>query len=162
MPFVRFVALGKPSQRGLAPLVQEALAIAVRNEGKLIQRDFDATVRTWKHKPKFVVNLTERSVSVGTDDKVYSYVDEGTPPHIIRPKRARSLRFYAGGFRAKTTPNNLYAQKGQTANQNLTYSQGVRHPGTEARHFTTLIKERSSKRVASSFQKELRLRLGKK
>lgn len=162
MTRVRFVPIGKPTFRALAPVVQEALQVGLREEAKLIERDFDLTVKTWKRKPAFVVNLTERSVSVGTDNAVYGYVDEGTPPHLIRPKKAKALRFYAGGFRAKTAPNVLHAKKGKAAATNLTYTQVVHHPGTKARNFTTLIKERSAKRVATQFQKTLRLRLAKR
>ena len=42
-------------------------------------------------------------------------VNDGTRPHIIRPKRAQALRFRVGG--------------------RVVYARVVRHPGTKARPF---------------------------
>lgn len=53
--------------------------------------------------------------TVGSDVAYAPMVNDGTKPHIIRPKRAKALRFKAGG---KT----LFAKV-------------VHHPGTRARPF---------------------------
>lgn len=45
-----------------------------------------------------------------------SFVDAGTPPHVIRPKRGGSLRFEAGGAPV--------------------FARAVKHPGTRAAAFT--------------------------
>lgn len=53
------------------------------------------------------------SVTANTDYALY--VHEGTRPHLIRPKRAKALRFEVGG--------------------RVVFAKLVRHPGTKARPF---------------------------
>ena len=53
--------------------------------------------------------------TVGSDVDYAPMVNDGTKPHIIRPKRAKALRFKVGG---KTV-----------------YAMVVHHPGTRARPF---------------------------
>ena len=55
------------------------------------------------------------SVKVGSDLEYAGFVNDGTRPHIIRPVRARALRFKVGG---KTV-----------------FAKLVHHPGTRARPF---------------------------
>lgn len=60
--------------------------------------------------------LTLRSVyTIGSDVEYAKYVNDGTRPHIIRPRRARALRFRVGG--------------------RIVYAAVVHHPGTRARPF---------------------------
>ena len=61
--------------------------------------------------------LTFRGPSsvVGTDLFYAPYVHDGTPPHVIRPRRARALRFTAGG--------------------RVVFAARVNHPGTKAGPF---------------------------
>jgi Bacteriophage HK97-gp10, putative tail-component len=53
--------------------------------------------------------------TIGSDLNYASMVHDGTRPHIIRPKRAKALRFRVGG--------------------RIVYARMVRHPGTRARPF---------------------------
>lgn len=155
------VGTGKPLAK-LAPQMQQAVQIALREETALVRRDYELTVRTWRNKPEFTERQTSDAVTVSTDNQIYEYVDKGTRPHMIRPKKAKKLRFFREGFQSKTTPNNLYARKGRQANKGLTFSDSVHHPGFEGRNFTTLIKAKSQKRLATSFQKRIKLLLAKK
>lgn len=60
--------------------------------------------------------LTLRSVyTIGSDVEYAKYVNDGTRPHIIRPRRAKALRFRVGG--------------------RIVYASVVHHPGTKARPF---------------------------
>lgn len=60
--------------------------------------------------------LTLRSVyTIGSDVEYAQMVHDGTRPHIIRPKRAKALRFRIGG--------------------RIVYAKVVHHPGTKARPF---------------------------
>ncbi len=98
---------------------------------------FAKTVSTWEHKPRFRavarVSPGEWMVAYGTDDEVYGYVSEGTRPHIIRPRRARRLRFRSR-YRARTRPRRLEAGPGGASGPVVTASV-VHHPGTQAREF---------------------------
>lgn len=129
----------------------KAIKQAVMKSARLVERDYESTVRTWssKNKPKFDVITAELDgdylVTAGTDSLLCMWVDEGTKPHIIRPRRSRFLRFRVGG-RAKTTPNVIGSQAGSQGDSWRT-ADFVLHPGTRARNFTKKIKERRQKTV---------------
>jgi hypothetical protein len=55
------------------------------------------------------------SVTIGSDLEYAAMVNDGTRPHIIRPRRARVLRFQVGG--------------------RTVYAREVHHPGTRANPF---------------------------
>jgi len=116
--------------RGLERAVDDTTAIA--------QANFQATTKTWKHKPKFKrTKATRRGRAiegqVTTKDEIYSYVTLGTRRHIIRPKRKSWLRF-RGGYRAKTSRRVLGSHKGGAFGPSR-FAKAVVHPGTEAREF---------------------------
>ena len=68
---------------------------ATRKAGNDIRKDFEETTKTWTKKPEFQTVYAVRpngpEVLVGTDDKIYGYVNEGTKPHPIFPVRAKAL-----------------------------------------------------------------------
>lgn len=53
--------------------------------------------------------------TIGSDVEYAPYVNDGTAPHIIRPKNAQALRFRVGG--------------------RIVYAKVVNHPGTRANPF---------------------------
>jgi hypothetical protein len=55
------------------------------------------------------------SVTVGSDLEYAAMVNDGTKPHVIRPKNAKVLRFNVGG--------------------QVVFARVVNHPGTRARPF---------------------------
>lgn len=60
--------------------------------------------------------LTLRSIyTIGSDVEYAGFVNDGTRPHIIRPKTAQALRFRIGG--------------------RIVYAKLVHHPGTRPRPF---------------------------
>lgn len=66
--------------------------------GNLVKKDFEATTVQWKVKPKFVVerNLPSEGLmilSVGTNDKLWGFIDRGVAPHILKPKHGRAISF---------------------------------------------------------------------
>ncbi len=121
--------------------VRLELLNALGREGTAIKQEYEKTVRTWQHKPKFEQQISlakgEAAVLVGTDDKVFGYVDLGTRPHIIVPKRAGLLRFQSG-YKAKTAPGVIGSSAGGKFGS-VVYSRIVHHPGTVARNFSKII-----------------------
>lgn len=117
---------------------------AMRKAGRGIRKDFQATTKTWKHKPEFKMTISLRSpgpfVNVSTQSEIYGYVDRGTKPHIIRPKNKSVLRFQSI-YTAKTTPNVLSSSKGG-ASGDFVFAKEVHHPGTKPRNFTNLIRDK--------------------
>lgn len=74
--------------------------------------------RTWTLRPQFVV---------GSDVDYAEYVHDGTRPHIIKPKRAHTLR---RSNRGVVKPALRFVVNGQ-----VVYARVVNHPGTRAKPF---------------------------
>ncbi len=109
-----------------------------------IKKDFQKTTQTWKHAVRFDSSISTRGgtarVEVGTSDEIYGYVDQGTQPHEIRPKRAKMLRFQSQ-FRAKTRPGYITSYRGYRGGPAV-YRSSVMHPGSKAREFAKTIARR--------------------
>lgn len=112
--------------------------------GTEIKKQYTSTTRTWETRPKF----TQRTVrlaynpytQVTTESEIYKFVDQGTKPHKIFPKKARFLRFQSK-YTAKTTPKVIGSKAGGSFGDWIT-SRGVNHPGTQAREFTIEIQKK--------------------
>lgn len=119
----------------------------LRAAAKAVEKDYKLTTATWEHKPTFetviALGSTKAEFLVGTDDPIYRYVDEGTKPHLILPKKATRLHFFAGGS-AKTKPGVIGSSSGSKGNREV-FSKGVFHPGTKARNFSKLINAKHEK-----------------
>lgn len=107
-------------------------------------------VADWKEKPKFrgtisvkpdsitlnvapvIGKSTKKNPSIG---QIFQWVDKGTKPYVIRPRKKPAL-----AFRANYRPRTKYRAKSQqgpgTANGPWQHAQKVNHPGIEARDFS--------------------------
>lgn len=136
--------------------------------GNEIKAEYKKTVRGWKRKPQFssrvVFSGGNRVLQVypsGTNARQYIWVDLGTKPHIITPKRGAWLYFYAG-FKPRT-------RKGWIGSGTQKYfppkvqAEGVNNPGIDSRDFSetiakqyqprfTRLMEDAMKRTAKSFE----------
>jgi hypothetical protein len=120
-----------------------------------VQTDFESTTGTWKHNVHFTLGRPspyERECA--TNDAIYGYVDGGTKPHLIRPRRARRLRFKTG-YRAKTTPG-VIGSTGGGASGPVVYARAVRHPGTKARKFADAIAKKAEKMLLAELDKAMK------
>ena len=131
---------------------------AYEDEIKEVLREFEGTTATWKTPVKFkVVRKSKGVTEIVTDSEIYGYVDQGTRPHIIRPKQAGyPLRFKAGGFRPKTTPRQLGSSAGSPAQPPPVAAMKVNHPGTDARDFSDIIATKSEFRLKRRIDKVLK------
>lgn len=87
-------------------VINRAKVLAPVDTGRLrasIQGEFS---RSFTLRPRF---------TVGSNVSYAAYVNDGTRPHIIRPRNAQALRFMVGG--------------------RVVYARVVHHPGTRARPF---------------------------
>lgn len=147
---IRVIKIGKPITRLFD---SETLTRVLLAEAEAVQADYQKTVKTWTNKPVFKIKPEGKfAVFVGTSDTIYGYVELGTRPHIIRPKRAKALRFNSAGFKPKTTPSQLTAVSGSPASPPTVYTQEVNHPGTQARNFTPKIAKRAQSRLSRAAQ----------
>lgn len=135
-----------------------ALRNGMKNASEDVIVDFMTTTMTWKHQPTF--KATEVSAAewiVSTDDNVWAMLNDGTKPHIIRPKRAKFLRFQWGGpgsFKAKTRPGYLGSNKGKVSGP-VVFRRQVRHPGTKARKWTDAAKVKWDRELGDIVQRAI-------
>lgn len=102
------------------------IGAAMDTAAKLVQRDFEHEVRRWHHQPVFRIERDgDDRRTVTTADEIFLYQDEGTKPHIIRPRKKRALAWPGGSHPVKM----------------------VRHPGTKAQHFTKRVMAKASAHV---------------
>jgi len=128
---------------------RRALINATEAEGMFQQRELRKTVASWQGaRPGFDSltsiaggNLTVITGPTGSAEGIqkWTWLDEGTRAHMIRPRRAKRLRFRQGGFRAKTTVGKFTSGAGKPASGPFRFSLGVRHPGTKARGWSALL-----------------------
>lgn len=124
----------KVTQKQFKGVVEAIEAQTRASTGELL-KDFEKTVATWKKKPRFRVRVGRGGVSVSTDDKVWRFVDEGTRPHVIRPKAGGVLAF-PGAYTPKTRVGSIIARSGGPSGRTVFVKTEVQHPGTKARGFT--------------------------
>lgn len=92
------------------PLLR-AIAIEQQSIAEKVKQDFEATTKTWKHKPKFEI-LTDIDAKgnvttlVGTDDERYGWIDKGTRRRTIkpRPENKSGLLVFPSGYSPATKP----------------------------------------------------------
>ena len=130
-----------------AALKQEVMAEMDRSVKPALVHAHERVVADWRHKPEFKARkvVNQRGVAVdiypaGEYKMIWVYVDQGTEPHLIRPKRARRLRFQTGYHpRTSAKPARYGASDGGKATGPVVYASVVHHPGTKARNFTQTI-----------------------
>ena len=145
----------------------QAITAAANEAAKEIQKDFEATTKTWSHKPQFVKEVDTKTspvqVLVGTDDEIYRYVDEGTKPHPIfagiytGKSNKKALRFQWGGkgsYRAKTSPGVIGSKAGGPSGPFVAFP-FVQHPGTKARNFDITIQKKWTPRFKRLMEQAL-------
>lgn len=135
-----------------------AVIDAINQETETIESDFQKTTRTWKTVVRFRILKAQREGDAligasGTDNVIYGYVTRGTRPHIIRPRRARALRFQRG-YSAKTRRGLIGSATGGSFGATV-FSQGVKHPGNEGREFEEQIAGFHQKSFARRVQENI-------
>ena len=134
---------------------------AMEDHAKTVKAEFEVATADWQNQPRFIVRTTisptEIRLTVRPDARtkaarIFGYVDKGTKPHIIRPVKAKALRFQWGGpgsYRPKTAPAAQPLRLNSGAALETVFSQEVHHPGNEAR----LISERIERTTQPKFRR---------
>jgi hypothetical protein len=131
-----------------------------------VLQEFKRTTASWHHQPRWQVYEARgmggvTTIKVSTDDKPYMFVDKGTRPHMIFPKRAKALRFTWGGhgsYIAKTVPGYITSRNGGPTGKQV-FRKGVRHPGTEPRRFTELVQALWQRKAGEVVNRHVRMAL---
>ena len=139
--------------------VRLELLNALRKSGRHIRKDFNQTTKSWKKKPKFEMAVSLKlppgpQVSVTTDNEIFGYVDQGTKPHPIKPKKPGGVLVFQPLYTAKTAPGIIGSGQGGSSGDSV-FAKGVMHPGTEARRFSKTIAKAHSKKFARLMQEAI-------
>ena len=71
-----------------------AIKAALADQAKATKRNLERDVADWDTKVVFVIRqVDEFTVEIATDNDIYRYQDDGTRPHVIRPKVKQALAF---------------------------------------------------------------------
>ena len=119
---------------------------AMRKTGNEAVKLYRKTVEGWKTKPKFTAKLKTTgdtlTVTVYTDNPIYSYVDAGTKGHIIIPRKAK-VSGTSGTYQAGSLPGTMRSSQGKKiiGQGYLNLNWPVPWPGIKAREYTRQISE---------------------
>jgi hypothetical protein len=145
---------------------EDAFLKASKKMEKEMKKEFEITTIGWKTDVVFesLSSIGPNAVEtlVLTDNKIYGYVNNGTVPHVIAAKNAKTLAFPWGGkgsYKAKTAPGKQVHNPGggNVSGGKFVFPMAVQHPGTEARDFDKTIKklmEPKYKRAMEAAMKE--------
>ena len=124
----------------------------MRKAARVIKKDFEATTRTWKRKPKFVMHTKLRqdepspSVRVDTDNLIYFFLNDGTKKHdiwagIYTGKSDKKVLAFPSIFSPKTFPGFVGSVAGVSGGPTVFTPYVIEHPGTKARKWDEAIKK---------------------
>ncbi len=145
--------------------IYKEISKALTAEANEIEKEYKQTTRGWKHKPKFQkvknIDITgqKAEVIVGTDDKIYGYVDLGTRAHFV-PKSGKALMAFKPGYMAKTNVGQI-----RTSGARWTGAFGkriVRYGrwkvgGIQARRFSEIIQKRRNPKFRDAMIEAIRV-----
>lgn len=130
-----------------------ALTNGLNATAKGVQTDFNVTAQTWQHKPTFAITSpTPYQREISTSDEVYTFVNDGTKAHDIRPKQPGGRLLFTTPFRAKTVPRQIRSNQGSKGTTPAV-AQVVHHPGTTARDFDQVIAQKWDKQFPTIMQR---------
>lgn len=144
-----FIQAVRPKNVPTASEYMKGVDRAFTNATNAALRDYKATTKTWNHQPDFTVTVRQnggdKQSVIGTDDKIYGYVNDGTRPHIIRARHAPALRFRTGG--SPKTRVGIIGSSAGSAGTEPRNELFVLHPGNAPRKFSDAISKRRQKTV---------------
>lgn len=149
--------------------MRRELTVEMRAIGYELKAKHEQVVKDWKNKPVFKIgySITPYRIFVrvfadGKNAKIWQYVNEGTKAHLIFPRvRGTKLKFRTG-YEAKTAPVAKVNAGGGRSTGNWVATEGVSHPGTEARKFTETfddeLKQVFRRRIEAAIKRAVRRR----
>lgn len=145
---IRLTSIKPMREKILNPqLLERRLYDALDQTGNIIRSDFRKTTATWKRPVSFHKTgprklKGELEVIVSTDNEIYSYVEYGTKPHPIVPKKKGGRLVFRAKYKSKTRPRLIGSRRGGSSGP-IVIARRVMHPGTQPRQFSaTIAKER--------------------
>ena len=138
----------------------DALAVVPVQISEFMTNDFDKTHNNWSatSQPQTIVKISRKSngfssALVELKGLIYMWVHGGTKPHIIRPVRAKMLKFQSG-YKAKTKVGRLASRSGGSFGPTVS-SDGVEHPGFKGRFWDKIVAKRAEKKLPKLTEKAM-------
>jgi hypothetical protein len=131
-----------------------------------IRADLDKVTATWNHKPVFFELKTQAAggalfgseIRITTNDAIFRFVDQGTRPHMIRPRKPGGVLAFQAGYARKTYPGYITSVKGGKFGP-MRYARAVRHPGTKPRHFSETITKKWQAKAGTLMERRVKMAL---
>ena len=147
----------KSMKKTLKDLAKQALA------------DFNITTTNWETKVEFKIDGPIKRgkdwiVSIGTDNVIWGWVDQGTVEHEYGARRSRDGLLHFQPTPAivgtRTRPGSLHS--GQiNRGTDWWVARSVVHPGITARNFSTIIGQKFQRELYKASATTMRLNIGK-
>lgn len=122
--------------------LEQAIENALTGSAKAAKVDFDVTTQTWDRRPDFTIDSEPGKRTISTENEIYGYVNDGTRPHIIAPKNPGGMLVFGVPSGAKTQVRTIGSGAGSKGSTIVRTRKPVQHPGTDAREFDQVIKEK--------------------
>lgn len=133
----------------IAKNIKKSTKEALEKENKKTIRALKQATSKWKTPAEFETVETDEGATIVTEDQRYTWVDEGTKPHAIRPKKARFLRFRPGD----AIRNEIARRQSMGAASDVAvYTKAVQHPGIRPRNITERVMLRREKEIINALE----------
>lgn len=140
----------KPKKLNTAGMRTQLLGGAVMIS-KEILLDYELTTAFWKHHVKFerLVDFSDNRIEilVGTDDKIYGYVDKGTQSAGLVVARPGKVFAFPEHYEAHTTPDVPVSMKARGRYGDVIFTKRFHHKGIKARNFSKLIEKKWKRKL---------------
>lgn len=139
----------------------EAVDRAYKRALNEARAELRAVIDEWKSELDFAVFPTRRRESivyqvkgVGPDVQIFHYVDKGTRPHVIRPKKPGGRLAFQPGYSPRTAPIAQFNVGTGLKSGDTIFRAEVHHPGTKAREFTKTILAKAMTKIPQYIREE--------
>jgi len=152
---LRFIT-PKPSDIFDLKAFEAAYPKTLNKTADAVKKDFESVTATWRNKPSFRGKRATARRAVATmwgNKNTWVWANEGTRPHIIKPKAGKMLRFQSG-YKRKTTPGKLGSSSGGKFGS-VVFSKGVRHPGTKAGRYNLVSAVKQEPILVNALQRDI-------
>lgn len=135
---IKAKALLPRSLRFLNPSAHAAIVKRTIDQGvNAAKEEVSAITANWSAPPAVRVQQSQYEATITVTDDRWTWLDQGTRPHVILPKSRKVLKFSAGG-------GTVFARR-------------VNHPGTKARYYTKRVQQKvNAVNLAATFANGVR------
>lgn len=129
--------------------IKKETQAALKKQQKKLIRELKAATAAWKKPAQFDTEETDEGVTIVTNDNRVTWVDEGTAPHIITPKRHRFLKFRPGDNVRQTIARRQNAQATQDV---AVFVKSIQHPGIKPRNFVERVMKKQEGDIVGALE----------